>query len=49
MANSMSMIGPTVVGFEPSIIVIGIAKHLWQNRRKIVSALICFYGPSAKK
>jgi paraquat-inducible protein A len=42
IANSVPMLGLTIVGREASTTVIGGAQHLWDNGQKIVGVLVLF-------
>ena len=42
VANSVPMLGLTIVGRAASTTVIGGAEHLWQNGQQIVGALVLF-------
>lgn len=42
IANSVPMLGLTIVGRDASTTVIGGAQHLWDNGQKIVGALVLF-------
>jgi paraquat-inducible protein A len=42
VANSVPMLGLTIVGRDASTTVIGGALHLWDNEQKIVGALVLF-------
>ena len=42
VANSVPMLGLTIVGREASTTVIGGAQHLWDNGQKIVGVLVLF-------
>jgi len=42
VANSVPMLGLTIVGREASTTVIGGAEHLWQGGQEIVGALVLF-------
>jgi len=42
VANSVPMLGLTVVGREASTTVIGGAEHLWQNGQMLVASLVFF-------
>jgi paraquat-inducible protein A len=42
VANSVPMLGLTIVGRDASTTVIGGAQHLWDNDQKIVGALVLF-------
>ncbi len=42
VANSVPMLGLTIVGRDASTTVIGGAKHLWENGQQIVAVLVLF-------
>jgi paraquat-inducible protein A len=42
IANSVPMLGLTIVGRDASTTVIGGAQHLWDNDQKVVGALVFF-------
>lgn len=42
IANSVPMLGLTIVGRDASTTVIGGAQHLWDNEQKIVGVLVLF-------
>src|SRR5215472_10516397 len=42
VANSVPMLGLTIVGREASTTVIGGAEHLWQDGQLVVAALVFF-------
>jgi paraquat-inducible protein A len=42
IANSVPMLGLTIVGREASTTVLGGAEHLWENGQQIVAALVLF-------
>ena len=42
VANSVPMLGLTIVGREASTTVVGGAAHLWQDGQQLVSALVLF-------